>query len=548
MTIRRRLFFSFSVILFLFAANLVIYFWSNAQRSATITNFNTAITREIVVSAIKQDLNDLQKEISLMSQTAVDSGSTGFPPAQIASFKGRVDTLNGRIEHLRLLSDPSLRVRILPFQTKVSELGKSWLIFYQNFGVQNDKAVMELAIHADPTQAKVMKLLPLLQADETKEVEAATANFDAVTALTERMTLIIFGISTIIAIFVAFRVSRYLTRGLNKLKEGTASIGQGNLDQRIAIRSKDELGDVASAFNDMTGNLLSARALLTESNTQLERRNQEIDQQREKTESLLLNILPAQIAEELQLKGKVEPKYFEDVTILFADIVGFTLSTETLAAEDLVYLLHDYFTAFDNITKRYGLEKLKTIGDNYMCAGGIPVRSPSHPVNVVMAAFEMIKAVQDRAHPEALAQWSIRIGIHTGPVIAGVVGIDKFAFDVWGDTVNFASRIETNAAPNRINLSERTYSRVKDFFLCEHRGKIATKEMKEVDMYFANGILESLLTLSPVDREILSHGAQAEKFIPPAFQRRYRVYFQSDPPDFPRFFSHTVETDDEEPS
>jgi class 3 adenylate cyclase len=258
-------------------------------------------------------------------------------------------------------------------------------------------------------------------------------------------------------------------------------------------------------------------------NRELEQRHEQVEQQRRVSESLLLNILPSEIAEELRAKGMVSPKYFEDVTILFTDFVGFTLSTEKLAAEELVELLHDYFTAFDHIVAKYGLEKMKTIGDAYMCLSGLPLRNPAHPVDTVMAAFEMLHAVEERARSGRGAQWKVRIGIHTGPVIAGVVGINKFAFDIWGDTVNYSSRMETSGEANRVNLSERTYSRVKDFIDCEHRGKVLTKERRELDMYFANGILPVLL-----------NGGDCP--IPPAFSRRYNIYFQKNPPAFPEFF------------
>jgi class 3 adenylate cyclase len=253
---------------------------------------------------------------------------------------------------------------------------------------------------------------------------------------------------------------------------------------------------------------------------ELEKAIDDAESQRRESELLLRNILPAQIADELRARGQVEPRYFEDVTILFSDFVGFTHATENLAAEDLVNLLHTYFTAFDRIVGRYGLEKLKTIGDSYMLAGGLPERNPSHPVDAVMAAFEMVKAVEELSTEEA--PWKVRIGIHTGPVIAGVVGIKKFAFDVWGESVNFSSRMESSSTPNRINISARTYSRVKDFFDCENRGQVSTKEGKPYDMYFAKGILPKLLddrTQNP----------------PPAFVRRYRIYFQKTPPAFPGF-------------
>ncbi len=257
-------------------------------------------------------------------------------------------------------------------------------------------------------------------------------------------------------------------------------------------------------------------------NRELEERHHQVEKQKQVSESLLLNILPAEVADELRSKGMVSPKYFEDVTILFTDFVGFTLATEKLAAEELVELLHDYFTAFDQIVARYRLEKMKTIGDSYMCISGLPARNPAHPVDTVLAAFEMLHAVEERAKRGRPAEWKVRIGIHTGPVIAGVVGINKFAFDIWGDTVNYSSRMESSGEANRVNLSERTYSRVKDFLACEPRGKVLTKDKREVDMYFANGILPNLLDGSGQ--------------IPPvAFVRRYNVYFQKTPPAFPAF-------------
>ena len=253
---------------------------------------------------------------------------------------------------------------------------------------------------------------------------------------------------------------------------------------------------------------------------ELERAIEEAETHRRESESLLRNILPAQIADELRGRGQVEPRYFEDVTILFSDFVGFTHATENLAAEDLVNLLHNYFTAFDRIVGRYGLEKLKTIGDAYMLVGGLPERNPSHPVDAVLAAFEMVRAVEELSSEEA--PWKVRIGIHTGPVIAGVVGIRKFAFDIWGETVNFSSRMESSSAPNRINLSGRTYSRVKDFVRCTPRGRVQTKDHREADMFFVDGVYDKLMDTS-VDG------------IPSAFARRYKIYFQQPVRAFPAF-------------
>jgi len=244
----------------------------------------------------------------------------------------------------------------------------------------------------------------------------------------------------------------------------------------------------------------------------------ELARERKNAHDLLLNILPEKVAQDLQ-SGHSAPMYFEDCTICFTDFVGFTLSTENMAAELVVQELHTFFTAFDMVMERYGLEKLKTIGDSYMFASGLPKRHPANPVNGVLAALELLHETQRLGERVDAPGWTLRIGLHTGPVIAGVVGIRKFAFDIWGDSVNFASRMESSGTPNCINISERTYARVKDFFQCEHRGKVMTKDKREVDMYFVRG----------VQPQLVQDGTFA------AFARRYRLYFAEEPPSFPEF-------------
>ena len=171
------------------------------------------------------------------------------------------------------------------------------------------------------------------------------------------------------------------------------------------------------------------------------------------------------------LRAGVEPRYFHDVTVLFTDFVGFTSHTEKLAAEDLLGRLNGYFSAFAFATESFGVEKLKTIGDSYMCVGGLPTETPSHPVDGVLAAIQMREVTREFNRNSDDIKMQARIGIHTGPVVAGVIGMQRLAFDIWGETVNFSSRMESAGAPDSINISDKTYSRVKDFFACEHRAR-----------------------------------------------------------------------------
>lgn len=248
----------------------------------------------------------------------------------------------------------------------------------------------------------------------------------------------------------------------------------------------------------------------------------EVEEQKRRAEAMLLNILPASVAKELQQDGVVQPMYFEDVTVCFTDFVGFSKSTMMMAAEDVVQELNRYFTAFDRIVERYGLEKLKTIGDSYMFVSGLPERRPANPIDAVLAAMEIVETVRKMECSKSGVDWKIRVGLHTGPVIAGVVGIRKFAFDIWGETVNLASRMQSCGEPNRVNISERTFARVKDFIALEPRGRVSTKEGQDIEMYFVQGVPDGLL----LDRSTCP---------PPLFERRYRLYFRESTPSFPAY-------------
>jgi len=216
--------------------------------------------------------------------------------------------------------------------------------------------------------------------------------------------------------------------------------------------------------------------------------NRIIEEEKDRSEKLLLNILPEETANELKENGKVQAKQFSAVTVLFTDFVGFTKYSENLSPEALVETIGFYFSKFDEIIKKYGLEKIKTIGDAYMCAGGLPFPTEDHAHKMMLAAFEIAEFVDKTKKNEEAAEklFDIRIGINTGPVVAGVVGSTKFAYDIWGDTVNVASRMESMSESGKINISENTYNLVKDDFDCQFRGEIEAKNRGKLKMYFVN--------------------------------------------------------------
>jgi adenylate cyclase len=212
-----------------------------------------------------------------------------------------------------------------------------------------------------------------------------------------------------------------------------------------------------------------------------------VEKEKERSEELLLNILPSEVAAELKEKGSADAKMFDDVTVMFTDFKGFTTIAEKLSAKELVGEINYCFSAFDNIIHKYGIEKIKTIGDSYMAAGGLPVANKTHAKDVVNAALEINKFMEEHKQQrlkEGKEIFEIRIGIHTGPVVAGIVGIKKFAYDIWGDTVNLASRMESSGEAGKVNISGSTYELIKNDFNCTYRGKIQAKNKGEVDMYF----------------------------------------------------------------
>jgi class 3 adenylate cyclase len=221
-------------------------------------------------------------------------------------------------------------------------------------------------------------------------------------------------------------------------------------------------------------------------------RTMEVSTQKIEIEKLLLNILPAETAKELNQKGFATPKYYENVSVLFTDFKDFTKIAEGLSPQELVAELNDCFIAFDEIIEKNNLEKIKTIGDAFMCAGGIPVANQTHPIDAIKAGLEIqeyMNEVNKKRREKGNLTWNLRVGIHTGPLVSGVVGRRKFAYDIWGDAVNIASRMESSGEIGKVNISDSTFELVKNTFLCQYRGKISAKNKGEVDMYFVEGLL-----------------------------------------------------------
>lgn len=238
--------------------------------------------------------------------------------------------------------------------------------------------------------------------------------------------------------------------------------------------------------------LYNRNRIRRKANQQLTAQNELIRKERERADQLLLNILPASTASELKEKNRVQPIRYEEVTVLFTDFVGFTTIAETMTPEALVDELDRCFRHFDALISKFNLEKIKTIGDAYMCAGGLPEPNSTHAVDTVGAALAMLAELDalmaaNKAHGRPV--FSMRIGIHTGPVVAGVVGTRKFAYDIWGDAVNTAARMEQSSVPGKVNISESTWIRVKDQFECTFRGKIPAKNKGELAMFFVEGPL-----------------------------------------------------------
>jgi len=260
----------------------------------------------------------------------------------------------------------------------------------------------------------------------------------------------------------------------------------------LLVRVKSTL-----AMFKLLNGIIKQSEILEKQSQELARQKEEIEEEKKKSDILLLNILPQEVAEQLKNKGTVQAKHYKTVSVMFSDFKGFTTIAESMSSDEVVQELSICFEHFDEIIERHYIEKIKTIGDSYMCAGGLPIRNKSNPIDVTLAGLEILDFMdtynQERIRTGNLP-WELRLGIHTGEVVAGVIGKKKFAYDIWGDTVNTASRMESSGSAGRLNISEGTYHFIKDSFDCTYRGKVMAKNKGEIAMYYVDGIKQELCT------------------------------------------------------
>ena len=294
-----------------------------------------------------------------------------------------------------------------------------------------------------------------------------------------RNTVVLVG-ALLLAMLASMFLARRMVAPVSALREAAEDVGAGHLDRRIDISTDDEVQELAEQFNNMASKLSESYENLENKVVQ---RTAELASEQEKTRSLLLNILPEAVIDELSETGEVKTVRHEKVTIMFADFVDFTQATSTMPADHMVSELNAIFSVFDEIIYEEKVEKIKTIGDSYMAAAGLTGDTVDHAHRCVRAALRILDYLAER-NRDAAFKWQLRVGIHSGPVVSGVVGKKKYAFDIWGDAVNIASRLESSGEVGKVNISAYTFDLIGDAFDCSYRGKVSAKGKGEIDMYF----------------------------------------------------------------
>lgn len=278
------------------------------------------------------------------------------------------------------------------------------------------------------------------------------------------------------------QAGKSLQASLRHLTMITQKVAAGEFNHKVSF-----MGDFSVAFNSMTQQLKEAFEKIEMQNKTLQQQNEVIAREKEKSEKLLLNTLPVDVVKELKDTGQCEPQLFDNVTVFFSDIVGFTSKSDAMDPKVLISELNDIFTAFDEIVVNNGCERIKTIGDAYLCVCGMPLADSDHAYKIVKSAHEMIEFL-NRRNMTSEHQWNIRVGVNSGSVIGAIVGVRKYIYDVFGDAVNTASRMESNGSAMKINVSESTYNLVKDRFDFTARGELDVKGKGRMKMFQCNPV------------------------------------------------------------
>lgn len=301
-----------------------------------------------------------------------------------------------------------------------------------------------------------------------------------------------------LALVVSIIMGTMMTRSLIALSTAVKRFADKDFAVRTQVGSRDEIGQLGSSFNTMAETIQHHSDNLE---SMVKVRTKELEAEKQTSERLLLNVLPAPIAARLKHGEGVIVDRFDNVSVLFADIVGFTALSARTSPEALVAMLDDLFTRFDGLADRHGLEKIKTIGDAYMVVAGVPEQSATHAIAMARMGLDMLATLADYARThETGAELTIRIGIHSGPVVAGVIGRNKFIYDLWGDTVNTASRMESHGLPSRVHITEATKLALRDRFECEPRGEIDVKGKGPMSTFFLVRELEREAEVAPAPR------------------------------------------------
>ncbi|AFM12235.1 adenylate/guanylate cyclase domain-containing protein [Turneriella parva] len=439
-----------------------------------ITGISTFVAVIVSFSAFSQIvLRSTEKSLQAEKDKALAS--------QRASEQLKDDTeiLNGLLRSLN--EDMNLNVVMAKVHRYVAEaFGLDWYILY---GVSPDKRSLQmLLMHADDSVSEATR-----QKTARVKIPIDRGIGGHAHAIRTKKPLYVPNLKSprIIKASAPEEIANAETYGLQStvllpLVLRNESVGLLNFSSRRKIvLSRNEITRLSIITEQIAGVIHSSRLF------------EEVRAEREKSEKLLLNILPQDVAVELKEKGYAEPVQFEAVSVLFTDFEGFTRIAEHMSPNELVKELDACFGQFDKVIERHRLEKLKTIGDSYMCAGGVPRPGPTHAIDCVLAAMEIrsfMMQMQEIKKSLGEPYWQLRIGIHSGPLVAGVIGEKKFAYDVWGDTVNTASRMESSGNPDKINISGATYDLIKEYFDCEYRGRVSAKNKGEIDMYFVIGL------------------------------------------------------------